>query len=101
MPGRRANEIEREAKFTRLFYISTKEVSNRQFRLFASGHDSGEYQSYGLDDDDQPAVNVSWDEAAAFCNWLSEQEEIKPFYEIEFGKVVGFKSKIQRLSVTQ
>lgn len=93
VPGRRANEIEREAKFTRLFYISTKEVSNRQFRLFASGHDSGEYQSYGLDDDDQPAVNVSWDEAAAFCNWLSEQEEVKPFYEIEFGKVVGFKSR--------
>mgnify|MGYP001207232744 FL=1 len=93
VPGRRANEIEREAKFTRLFYIATKEVSNRQFRLFASGHDSGEYQSYGLDDDDQPAVNVSWDEAAAFCNWLSEQEEVQPFYEIEFGKVVGFKSK--------
>jgi len=33
---------------------------------------------------------VSWVEAALYCNWLSEQEGLPPFYRVESGKVVGF-----------
>ena len=85
-PGRRANETLRRAEFSRLFYLAAREVSNAQFRAFASGHDSGTFQEQTLDDDEQPVTNVSWHEAAAYCNWLSEQEGFENFYEIEFVK---------------
>ena len=35
--GRRANETMRRAEFSRLFYLAEREVSNAQFRAFASG----------------------------------------------------------------
>ena len=88
-PGRRANETMRQASFSRLFYLAEREVTNAQFRAFASGHDSGNFQEQDLNEDDQPVVNVSWDEAASYCNWLSGQEGLTPFYDIEFAKVKG------------
>ena len=88
-PGRRANETLRNVDMTRLFYLSTQEVTNAQFRSYASGHDSGSYDEASLNEDEQPVVNVSWHEAAGYCNWLSQQDQLPPFYRIEFGKVVG------------
>ncbi len=91
-PGRRANEVLRDVDLSRLFYIGTKEVTNAEFRRFASGHSSGRFQDADLDRDDLPASNVSWEEAALFCNWLSSQEGKDPFYEEEFGSIVGINS---------
>lgn len=88
-PGRRANETLRDVKMQRLFYLGTKEVTNAEFKVFASGHDSGEFQDNPLDKDDQPAVNISWEEAALYCNWLSSRDNLPLFYLTEFGKVVG------------
>ncbi len=88
-PGRRANEALREVKMERLVYLGTREVTNAQFRQFATGHDSGKYVETTLNEDDQPVVNLSWHDAAAYCNWLSDQQGLAPFYEIEFGKVIG------------
>ena len=79
----------RTATFERLFYLSEHEVTNKQFRAFAAGHDSGDYQETNLNDNDQPVVMVSWHEAAAYCNWLSKEDGLTPFYHMEFGKVVG------------
>ncbi len=94
-PGRRANETLRDVNMERLFYIATHETTNAQFRKFATGHDSGKYVETTLNEDDQPVVNLSWHDAAAYCNWLSEQADLPPYYEIEFGKVVGvFKGSI-------
>ena len=89
-PGRRANEVLRDVDLTRLYYLSTKEVTNADFRRFASGHSSGEFQDSDLNRDDQPVANVSWNEAALYCNWLSKQEGREPFYEEEFGDIKGF-----------
>jgi formylglycine-generating enzyme required for sulfatase activity len=88
-PGRRANETLREVNLTRLYYIGRHEVTNAQFRKFAPGHDSGSFHDHTLNGDDQPVVNVSWDEAALYCNWLSQQDGLEPFYRTEFGKVTG------------
>ena len=89
-PGRRANEALRQVALERLFYLGVHEVTNAQFKLFASGHDSGSYEDQRLDKEDQPVVEVSWHDAALYCNWLSEQDDLPPFYAAEFGKVTGF-----------
>ena len=91
-PGRRANEVIRDVELTRLFYLSRHEVTNGQFRVFAKGHSSGQFENRDLDHDTQPVVGVSWHEAALYCNWLSEQDDLQPFYREEFGKIVGFDS---------
>ena len=90
-PGRRANETLREVALSRLFYLALEEVTNAQFKAFASGHDSGEHEGQRLNKDDQPAVALSWHEAALYCNWLSEQDGLPPFYVLDLGKAIGFR----------
>ncbi len=89
-PGRRANETLRDVALERFFYLGLKEVTNAEFRAFASGHDSGAYEDQPLNKDDQPVAMVSWHDAARYCNWLSSQESLPAFYAEEFGKVTGF-----------
>ena len=73
-PGRRANENLRKVRLTRPFLIGSREVTNGEFRRFRPTHSSGSVQGFSLNGDDQPVVNVSWNEAARFCNWLSQKE---------------------------
>lgn len=80
-PGRRSNEIQKDVQLTRAFYLSTTEVTNKQFKVFDAGHDSGILGRALLNDEDRPVVNVSWNDAARFCNWLSEQHGLPLAYE--------------------
>jgi formylglycine-generating enzyme required for sulfatase activity len=80
-PGRRANESPRSVELTRPFYIGTREVSNAQFRAFRPSHSAGVFDGVNLDAADQPVVDVSWEDAARYCNWLSKQEGLPPAYE--------------------
>lgn len=80
-PGRRANEAQRTVRLTRPVYLGKTEVTNREFRRFKSGHRSGMAGGLSLDSDGQPAVNLSWEEAARYCNWLSKQEGLPLFYQ--------------------
>ena len=58
------------------FYAGVTEVTLGQYRKFRRGH-----KVEGADDefneDDRPAALVSWDDARAFCTWLSAQDEEK------------------------
>jgi formylglycine-generating enzyme required for sulfatase activity len=89
--GRRSNERQHKVQINRLFYLGAKEVTNAEFRLYKPGHLSGAFARHSLDKDMQPVVNISWDDAARFMNWLSEQDGLESFYKEEDGKMVPVK----------
>lgn len=89
-PGRRANEILRQVKLTRPFYLSLYEVTNSEFKAYESSHSSGRVQQHALDTPRQPVVKIDWEQAALYCNWLSRQDSLPPFYEVRDNRVVGF-----------
>jgi formylglycine-generating enzyme required for sulfatase activity len=79
--GRRSNEVLRPVKLTRAFYLGIREVTNAEFRAFRPEHDSGEFAGQSLNGDDQPVVNVTWDDVAAYLNWLSIKDGLQPVFE--------------------
>ena len=89
-PGRRPNETLRNIVLEKPFYISLHEVTNRQYKLFKSDHSSGTFESRALGLDSQPVSMVSWNDAALYCNWLSDQEGLTPFYIVAEEEVTGF-----------
>lgn len=72
--GQRANEIVRNIKFTKNFYVSITELTQKQF---GNGGDI-------------PLTKTAWIDVAKFCNQASTQENLKPFYQIEGDTVVGY-----------
>jgi formylglycine-generating enzyme required for sulfatase activity len=86
--GRRSNESLRQVELTRPFYIAVTETTNGQFREFDSKHYSGAVGGLGLDAAKQPVANVSWDQAARYCNWLSARDKLPPAYREEDGKML-------------
>ncbi|MBN1349344.1 SUMF1/EgtB/PvdO family nonheme iron enzyme, partial [candidate division KSB1 bacterium] len=66
-----AGDSKKVIKTRKTFEISTHPVTNREFEAFDPSHKT-KRDSYS-DQDDQPVVNVSWEEATQYCAWLSEQ----------------------------
>ncbi len=87
--GRRANEVVYQAELTKPFYVALHETTNKQFRNFKATHNAGNYKGKSLDANKSPALNVTWQQAAQYCNWLSEQEGLDPFYQTVSGYVSG------------
>ena len=87
--GRRANETVYQAELTKPFYVALHETTNKQFREFKKSHNAGNYKGKSLDANKGPAVNVSWQHAAQYCNWLSIREGLDPFYQTTSGFVSG------------
>lgn len=67
-------------------FVGKYEVTNDQYRRFNPKHDSGRHKDLGLDMDggSQPAVNVNWNEAQEFCNWLTKQYGVQGGKRYEF-----------------
>jgi formylglycine-generating enzyme required for sulfatase activity len=86
--GRRANEAQRAVRLERRFHLALREVTNAEFRQFRAAHRSGFVLQQTLDLDRQPVVNVSWQDAAEYCNWLSAREGLAPAYQNEGGRLV-------------
>lgn len=60
----------------RAFYVGATEVTLGQYRRFQPGHRvDGAADEFNADD--RPAAMVSWDDARAFCAWLSTREPEK------------------------
>lgn len=87
--GRRANEVLRDVQLTRRFYIGVKEVSNQEFAGFDAQHNSGNFNGTDLSSPLQPVVNVSWQQAARYCNWLSQLEDLPVSYREQDGELVA------------
>lgn len=82
--GRRANEVIVPVVITRPYFIGTKEVTNREFRRFRENHDSRGDLHASLAGDLNPVVNVTWEDAVEYCNWLSTQEGLPLAYKKVF-----------------
>ncbi len=80
-PGRRSNEVEKTVQLTRAYYLGVTEVTNEQYRQFMSSHDSGSVGRSMLNLAERPVVNVSWDLAVEFLNWLSGKDGLPAAYE--------------------
>jgi formylglycine-generating enzyme required for sulfatase activity len=70
------------AKIARPFYMGAAEITNAQYAAFDTRHDSGVISMTGKDQGErghvinqpnQPVVRVTWNEAMAFCKWLSQK----------------------------
>ncbi|MBL7222725.1 MAG: SUMF1/EgtB/PvdO family nonheme iron enzyme, partial [Candidatus Brocadiae bacterium] len=66
----------------RPFYLGQFEVTNDQYALYDSKHDSAYMDARGKDrftrgypvnEPKQPVIRVSWHQAMAFCKWLSRR----------------------------
>ena len=60
---------------TKPFYMAVCEVTNLQYETFDPGHKNVRGKDKGLSKEDTEAViNVSWNDAQTFCQWLSKKE---------------------------
>ena len=64
----------REVTISKRFYLSATEVTNAQYEQFDPDHRALRGKLGYSKDDDEAVVFVSWEDAAAFCDWLSQKE---------------------------
>ena len=120
----RQRPVQHPVKITRPFYLGKYEVTKRDFAAFvaATGYttdaerDDKDLRGYDAaknkftrkheynwkhtgfpNDDDHPVVNVTWNDAVAFCNWLSLKDGKPEYYEIDGTDAVGMKNQGYRL----
>ena len=74
--GQRANEFLRKIQFTKPFYAGTYEVTIEQYSKFRPDRRAA-------GDGKFPITAVTWFDAVTYCNWLSDKENLEPFYELK------------------
>jgi formylglycine-generating enzyme required for sulfatase activity len=73
-----------QVRITRPFYLGATELTQGQYRGV-----TGETPSLFKGSDDLPVEQVSWNDAIAFCNKLSEREGLMPYYQFGAGVQSG------------
>ncbi len=64
------------------FWMGRFEVTNAQFKMFKTDHDSGSYKGLSLNGAALPVVNVSWDQARDYADWLTQQQGRKSRFRL-------------------
>ena len=84
--GRTGELSPRRASIDKPFWMGVCEVTNEQFAQFDGTHDSRYIDQqwkdhtlpgYPANLPDQPVIRISWDNAVAFCEWLSDKAGVK------------------------
>ncbi len=77
-PGRQPVEIQHRCRIGRRLAVSAKQVTKAQFARFQTARPDIKRTNTAqwVKTDNSPQVSMTWYEAAAYCNWLSEQEGI-------------------------
>lgn len=78
--GRHSNEVIRNIKLTKPFYISSTLITEDQYNKFS--------RKSSLNSN-KPITSISWYEAAKFCNWLSDQEGFDKVYNFTNNNYTG------------
>lgn len=64
------------------FYIGKTEVTFAEYDIFCSATGRKKPSDAGWGRGKRPVINVSWYDAVAYCNWLSERQKLKKVYTI-------------------
>ena len=67
----------REFELTRAFYLGTHEIRRKEYAKFVTS------LKVEASNENLPISEISWKEAARFCNWLSAQQNLEPVYVFE------------------
>lgn len=76
------NEHAIPVSFSRNILVSAHEITEAQYAAFQGGGSASTL----------PVTQVSWLDAVKFCNWLSEQEGLEPFYTVQGNRVNGIRA---------
>ena len=87
--GRRANENEHQVLMQKKYYLTEREVTNAEYQRFQAQHSSGVSGNRSLEIASHPVVNVTWEDAARFMNWLSRKDGLPPYYTEQGGTLVA------------
>jgi len=67
--------------FTYDFHIGKYEVTFEEYDAFWEATGRGNPGDQGWGRETRPIINVSWNDAIAYCNWLSEKEKLPKAYD--------------------
>ncbi|MCA9669594.1 MAG: SUMF1/EgtB/PvdO family nonheme iron enzyme [Myxococcales bacterium] len=81
-PGRGVNETAHQVTLTHDFQIASTEVTQTQYEKVRRYNPAAKRDA-PCDGGDCPVETVSWSEAAAYCNALSEAQKLSPCYRCE------------------
>jgi len=84
-PGQRANEIKRSVIISRHFYFGLHEVTAAEFAAFRKADGAGA----AIKETREPVANVTWADAAAYANWLSGRDRLRPVYSLSGSKLAA------------
>ncbi len=65
-----------EAEISKPFFIGSREVTNAQYEQFDPAHKAQRGKKGFSKLDNEAVIFVSWNEAKAFCDWLSKKEGV-------------------------
>jgi sulfatase modifying factor 1 len=57
------------------FWMAKTEITNAQYRQWKPDHDSLSFENQTMNEDDQPVVDVSWNEVQGFIGWLKGENK--------------------------
>lgn len=64
------------------FYIGRHEVTFEEYDAYCEATGKSKPHDNGWGRERRPVINVSWEDAVAYCNWRSKQERYQPVYTI-------------------